>query len=261
MSLDMDTTTVAGPQVRAWELLANLAASGQDSVALHDTQSFVQHAVELMRSHLPCAWGLLLLHSIAEGPARASWGLDDDQLQELLARNGHHQPADIIEIELRHIGAPVGALLLSGSPDADAVLVPGFLQALQGQLELLIAVQRREIQHQRELATLNAASSLSLDLFGQTDLRAVLRSLIERAVFVSGAQAGAIWTIAEDGNLELMVSHGLSRDYSGISVAPGQGLAGQVLLTRTPLILDDYQQYEPRLPQFADEPFHALIGM
>src|SRR5262245_36447999 len=244
MPLDMDTTTVAGPQVRAWELLAHLAASGQDSVALHDTQSFVLQAVELLRSHLPWPWGLLLLHSIVEGPTRASWGLDDEQLQQLLARNGHRQPADVLEIELRHTGAPIGTLLLGSSPDADIVLVPGFLQALQGQLELLIAVQWREAEHQRELATLNAASPLSFDLFGQTDLRAVLRSLIERAVIVSGAQAGMIWTIAEDGNLELMIGHGLTRDYGGARLAPGQGLVGQVLLTRTALIIDDYQDYE-----------------
>src|SRR5262245_60399032 len=127
MSLDMDTTTVAGPQVRAWELLANLAASGQDSVTLHDTQSFVLHAVELMRTHLPCPWGLMLLHSVADGPARASWGLGDDQLQELLVRNGHPHSADVIEIELRSTGAPVGALLLGSSPDADTVLATGFL--------------------------------------------------------------------------------------------------------------------------------------
>src|SRR4029450_10693119 len=106
MSLDMDTTTVAGPQVRAWEHLALLAASGQDSVALHDTQSFVLHAVELMRSHLPCPWGLLLLQSMVDGPVRARWGLGDEQLQDLLARNGHHRPTDVVEVELRYIGAP-----------------------------------------------------------------------------------------------------------------------------------------------------------
>src|SRR5262245_11020628 len=256
----MDTTTVAGPQVRAWELLAGLAASAQDSVALHDTQNLVYHAVELMPSHLPCPWGLMLLQSIVEGPAQASWGLDDGQLQELLARNGHRHSTDVIEIELQHTGASVGALLLGSSPDAEAVLVSGFLQALQSQLELLIAVQRREAEHQRELATLNAASSLSFDLFGQTDLRAVLRALIERAVFVSRAQGGAIWTMTEDGNLELMISHGLTHDYSGTRLASGQGLVGQVLLTRALLMVDDYQQYEPRLPQFADEPFHALIA-
>jgi GAF domain-containing protein len=159
------------------------------------------------------------------------------------------------------MGAPVGALLLGNSPDTEPILVAGFLQALQGQLELLIAMQRREAEHQRELATLNAATSLSFDLFGQTDLRAVLRALIERAVLVSRAQAGAIWTMAEDGDLELMIGHGLARDYSGTRLAPGQGLAGQILLTRTPLILDNYQQYEAQLPQFADEQIHAVIAM
>src|SRR6185503_2622740 len=109
--------------------------------------------------------------------------------------------------------------------------------------------------------TLNAASSLSFDLFGQTDLRAVLRSLIERAVTLSGAQAGSILTVADDGYLELLIGYGLSRDYSGLRQAPGQGLASQVVQTRATVILADYKQYDHRMPQFAGEPFHAIIGV
>src|SRR6185436_6393108 len=105
-------------------------------------------------------------------------------------------------------------------------------QALRSQLELLISLHLREAAHQRELASLNAASSLSFDLFGQTDLRTVLHSLIERAVTLSGAQAGSILSVAEDGYLELLIGYGLSRDYSGLRQAPGQGLASQVAKTR-----------------------------
>src|SRR3954469_24619248 len=112
MSLDMDTTTIAGPLVRAWELLADLAACGQDKATLHDAQSFVRRAVELTRSYLPCPWGLLVLHSNREEPVRASWGLDDERLQLLLARNGHRSAAEAIEILLHHDGMLAGELLL-----------------------------------------------------------------------------------------------------------------------------------------------------
>src|SRR5690349_8150080 len=148
MSLDMDTTTAAEPQVRAWELLASLAASGQDSAIMHDAQSFVRRAVELMHEYLPCPWGLFLLQSLVEGPVRASWGLDDDQLQQALARNGHRTTADAIEVPLEHEGASAGVLLL-GRPEVDTIRAPGFLKALRGQIELLITLQLREAVRQR----------------------------------------------------------------------------------------------------------------
>ena len=188
MSLDMDSTTVAGPQVRAWELLANLADSGQESETLHDAQSLVRCAVDVIRSHLACPWGLLLLHTIVDGPVRASWGLDDVQLQDLLARNGLRSADDMTEVALQFAGAPVGVLLLGNPREADALLPPSFLQALRGQLELLIALQQREATYRREAAALQAAASLSFDLFGQTDLRTVLRSLVERAVTIARQQ-------------------------------------------------------------------------
>ncbi len=79
---------------------------------------------------------------------------------------------------------------------------------MRSRLELLIALQRREAEHQREMATLHATASLSFDLFGQTDLRAVLRSLIERVVSLSSAQGAAIWAAGEDGYLELLSCQG-----------------------------------------------------
>jgi len=151
--------------------------------------------------------------------------------------------------------------LLGGTPGVDAALAPGFLQALGCQIELLITLHRNSAAQQSAATTLDDASSLSFDLFGQTDLREAMRSLIERAVLLSGAQSGTIYTIADDGYLELTISHGFQHDHSGTRLSPGQGLAGQVVLNRSVLILDDYQQYVEQLPQFENETLHACIGV
>ncbi|HEX5688633.1 MAG TPA: GAF domain-containing protein, partial [Roseiflexaceae bacterium] len=202
---------------------------------------------------------MLLQHDVG-GPVRESWGLDDNQLQQLLARNGHRTPETTIELPLEHAGASAGVLLL-GNPADGSVFAPGLLEALRRQLELLITLQRKVVAHQQQLVKLDTASSLSADLFATTDLREALRSLIERAVVLSGAQCGAIYTVADDGYLELMISHGLLHDYTGTRLAPGQGLSGRVVQERAVILLDDYQTYEDRLPQFADETFHAYIGV
>jgi GAF domain-containing protein len=257
----MDTSIEATALVRAWELLADLAACGQDNTTIRDAQELASRIADHVARRLPCPWGLILLQSSVQSAASARWGLDDERAQRLLTRNGYPLPADLIDIPLQHEGVPAGMLLLGAAPSAEAVLTPGFLQALRGQIELLISVQRRETERLREQATLDAASALRFDLTGRIDLREVVRALLERAVVLSGAHSGGIYTVIEDGSLELMVSHGLRQDYSGTRLERGQGLSGQVVEQRKILIVDDYQHYEHRSPHFAEEPIEAGIGV
>ncbi len=150
-------------------------------------------------------------------------------------------PADAIEVPLQHAGAPAGMLLLGTAPNTKAILTPSFLGALRSQIELLISLHQREAERLREQDTLDAASALRFDLTGQIDLREVVRTLLERAIVLSGAHSGGIYTVIEDGGVELMASYGLQHDYSGTRLDRGQGLSGQVVEQRTTLIVDDYR--------------------
>src|SRR5215213_5583687 len=155
----MDTSTEATPLVRAWGLLADLAACGQDSTAIRDTHELASRIADHVARHLPCPWGLILLQTATQPAASARWGLDDDRTQRLLTRNGHGLPADAIDIPLEHAGAPAGTLLLGVSPTSETILTPGFLGALRSQIELLISLHQRESERVREQATLEAASA------------------------------------------------------------------------------------------------------
>ncbi|HEU5098120.1 MAG TPA: GAF domain-containing protein, partial [Roseiflexaceae bacterium] len=257
----MDTSTEATPLARAWELLADLAACGKDSIAIRDAQELASCIADRVARQLPFPWGLVVLQNVGRSLVSARWGVDEERAQRLLTRNGHALPADVIDIPFHHDGAPAGMLLLGASPSAEATLTPGFLQALRSQIELLISVQQREAERLREQATLDAASAMQFDLTGQIDLREVVRALLERAVVLSGAHSGGIYTVLEDGGLELMVSHGLRNDYSGMRLERGQGLSGHVVEQRKMVIVDDYQSYERRTPHFADEALQAGIGI
>ncbi|MEP7188319.1 MAG: hypothetical protein ABI901_03905, partial [Roseiflexaceae bacterium] len=111
----MDTSTEATPLVRAWELLADLAACGQDSAAIRDAHELASCIADHVARRLPCPWGLVLLQAAAQPEASARWGLDDERTQRLLTRNGHGLPADAIDIPLQRAGAPAGMLLLGVS--------------------------------------------------------------------------------------------------------------------------------------------------
>src|SRR5262245_50564302 len=104
----MDTSTEATPLARAWELLADLAACGQDSTAIRDADELACRIADLVGRRLPCPWGLVVLQPIAQPATSAQWGLDDEHTQRLLKRNGHGLPTDAIEVSLQHAGAPAG---------------------------------------------------------------------------------------------------------------------------------------------------------
>ena len=257
----MDTSTEATPLVRAWELLADLADCGQDSTAIRDAHELASRIADHVARRLPCPWGLILLQTVAHPAASARWGLDDDRTQRLLKRNGHGMPADAIEVPLQHAGAPAGMLLLGTARNTKAILTPSFLGALRSQIELLISLHQREAERLREQDTLDAASALRFDLTGQIDLREVVRTLLERAIVLSGAHSGGIYTVIEDGGVELMANYGLQHDYSGTRLDRGQGLSGQVVEQRTTLIVDDYRAYAHRSPHFDKEQIEAGIGV
>jgi len=237
-----------------------LAACGQSVAILQGKAEFARQIADLAQRRLPCPWGLFLLHTSAISQVVASWGLNGDDEQRLL-QNGYRSNPNVLEIPLTHAGAPAGALLLGSAAEADLALSPAFVQALRAQLELLLAIIEREAAHQREQATLEAASALRFDLTGQLDLYGVLRSLLERAVNLSGAAGGGIYTLSDDNDLQLMVSHGMSHDYTGMRQSRGQGIAGQAALQRATLLIDDYQRYAHRLSIFEHEGFRASIGV
>jgi GAF domain-containing protein len=140
-------------------------------------------------------------------------------------------------------------------------LTSSFLQALRAQLELLIDLHYREATYRPEQSTLDAAAAFRFDLAGQLDLHEVLHSLIERAAALVGAACGAMYTVTDEGDLQLVVGHNLRRDYSGIRLREGEDLAGQVGQQHAAVVVDEYQAYKHRSTIFAEEPLHASIGV
>jgi len=256
----MDTTTISSPLVRAWELLADLAACGQGITAVQGANDLADRIAELINTRLSCPWGLILLHIPADLPVSASWGLDSEQERQLIRQNGNKSVAQAYELPLHYDGLPIGKLLLGSAPDTDPICTPSFLQALRAQLELLISLYQREAERQREQAGLDASSALRFDLTGHLDLREVLSALIERAVVLSNASNGMIYIVSEEGDLQFIVGHGLRGNYDGLRISRDDGFAGQIVQQRAALAIDHYRRYDHTATHFAEERFFASIG-
>src|SRR5947209_10849295 len=116
----MDTRTLAAQSASVWSLVAGLAACGQDNATLGDASELASCITERIHNSLSCPWGLFLLHNVEGSATVASWGLDDDQQQYLLNRNGHQPALAAIELQLKYQHAPVGRLLFSETPQIEA---------------------------------------------------------------------------------------------------------------------------------------------
>lgn len=107
-----------------------------------------------------------------------------------------------------------------------------------------------------EFAVLYATTN---DLAKQLDLPALLETTLEHAAALLNVRCGGIYLYdptRED--LELVVGKGTPIPI-GTRILLGEGMAGHVAQTRQPFILDDYQTWEQKLPQFDDIPFSASV--
>lgn len=256
MSLGMDTTTIVAPQLRAWELLGELAVCGQKSAILSDTQSLLRCVVGVVRSHLLCSWGFLVLQTIAGNYVHESWGLDDGQCEQLLGHDFQESIDDAISLSLSYQEVIVGRLLLGGASSAETVLIPSFLTALRNQFDLLVALQRREAQHQQALTAFSVKTTFHTDGFLQADQIEVLPQLIAQALPGDVLYAGVLFVVSEDGSLAPIALHGLGT----VIRAPGRGLATLIAQKRTTLFVEDYRVYE-RVSYPDSQQVYASVGV
>ncbi|HEC34210.1 MAG TPA: GAF domain-containing protein, partial [Chloroflexi bacterium] len=157
-------------------------------------------------------------------------------------------------------GEIIGFLGVSAArmTEADVPTITAFANQMAAALEsarLFEAEQRRQQE-------LEALREVSLAITAQLELDALLQNMVEQGCRLLGVKAGSVYLVDETrGDLELIVSYGYTRDYSGTRLAPGEGLAGRVLQSSEPLAVDDYQHWEGRSPDWEAEPITGCVGV
>jgi PAS domain S-box-containing protein/putative nucleotidyltransferase with HDIG domain len=99
------------------------------------------------------------------------------------------------------------------------------------------------------------------DLSLQLDLPTVLTKITKRATELLGVPNASICLYdALQNNLELVAKVGADLP-PGTRIELGDGVVGRVAQTRSPLIVDDYQNWEGRSKLFNSIPYSSIIGM
>ena len=131
------------------------------------------------------------------------------------------------------------------------------------------ALEQREDERRRaEEALRHRAEQLAalhatlLDITVQHSLPTLLRAIVERAVrLLDGASGGLYLCDADRQEVRCVVSYNIPRDYTGTILKYGEGAAGTVAATGTPLIIDDYRGWPGRAAAYEeDQPFTAVIS-
>ncbi len=130
--------------------------------------------------------------------------------------------------------------------------------------QVSIAISRAQLfeAERRRTRELEALRATMTEISANLDLDTLLKAIIERQVKLLGATSGELSLYDKQrGDLQVVMSYNMGRDYSNTRLALGEGLMGQVALTRAPLIVSNYREWPGRSPQYEDSAPVSCVAM
>jgi signal transduction histidine kinase/CheY-like chemotaxis protein/HPt (histidine-containing phosphotransfer) domain-containing protein/HAMP domain-containing protein len=168
-----------------------------------------------------------------------------------------------VDVPIR-IGGQVLGVLAVERQDLDAFGQDDFdvLTAAAQQAGLAIEKARLLAAERRRADELEALRTTMADITAELELSALLQAIVERATALLGATGGELGLYDEiSREMRILVCHNMGKNYAGTRHALGEGSMGRVLQTGEPLIIEDYQTWEGRSPQYADSQMHGGLSI
>jgi PAS domain S-box-containing protein len=129
----------------------------------------------------------------------------------------------------------------------------GFPIRLIGMSQDITARKELETQLQNNIDQLEALQEVSLAITSQLDLDELLKSIVTRAVSLLGGTKGGFGVYeATNDCINYQVYSGKDPLPTNRSLARGEGFLGQILAIGQPLIIENYQTWPERSPQWED---------
>ena len=127
-----------------------------------------------------------------------------------------------------------------------------------------IAIKNAQLyqEQQRRYRELMALHETSLHISSRLDLGSVLEAIIGRAAELLGGQTAEVYLYRPaKGDLESAASSGLPAELVADVMEPGEGVAGKVLETGEPLIVDDYDSWVGAAHRYTGFGFARVLGV
>jgi len=167
-----------------------------------------------------------------------------------------------VDVPVR-IGGKVLGVLVAENRQPHAFRQEDFevLTAAAQQAGLAIEKARLLAAERQRADELDALRTTMADITAELELSALLQIIVERAAGLLDATGGELGLYDEASQeIRIVVSHNLDKDYVGTRHALGEGAMGRVAETGEPLIIEDYQTWEGRAPQYADVQIRASLA-
>ncbi len=137
-----------------------------------------------------------------------------------------------------------------------------FLESLAAQVAIAIENTRLFDETRRQAKHLEILYQASQDLATLHDLDTLLQQIVERAMQLLGGNGGGIYLYRpEQQVLEWAVAIGEEARQIGVTIGKGEGLSGRVWATGEPMIVDCYQDWPDKSPQWTRLGALAVIGV
>jgi diguanylate cyclase (GGDEF)-like protein/PAS domain S-box-containing protein len=102
----------------------------------------------------------------------------------------------------------------------------------------------------------------SLAVMRRLEVPELLETIVTSAARLAGTLHGYAYLLTEAGDeIEVRAGTGLFLSWIGYRMRPGQGVAGRVLQTGRPLMIEDYETWEGRSPTFPLGLIRAVTGV
>lgn len=122
------------------------------------------------------------------------------------------------------------------------------------------ARERAQETLRRQNAYLTALHATALSLMDRLDTANLLEDILIRAAKLVDTDHGFIYLVdADHGELEAKVAIGSFRGQIGRRAPSGRGMAGKVWETGQPILMDDYDRWPARAPDFPFDVMHAAM--
>lgn len=100
---------------------------------------------------------------------------------------------------------------------------------------------------------LSSLHETTLELMNRLETNDLLIAILNRARTVLGTKHCWVYMVEEDGaKITTKLGMGIFKDYIGVSLNPGEGLAGKVWQTGEPMVVEDYDNWIGQSPKYKD---------
>ncbi|MCC6501403.1 MAG: GAF domain-containing protein [Anaerolineales bacterium] len=135
------------------------------------------------------------------------------------------------------------------------------LEYVSGQVAKVIERTRLAEDIQRNNRILTALQKATLPLISQTELSEVLQEILKQATELFNVENGCIYLAAPgDAEITLVLALGNAREYRGVRLERGAGLAGKVWRDGVSMNVADYATWPGRSPKFDNSMVHAVAS-